>query len=230
MGTILLHLPDGRFREQALELVNLAEIERATPDNSGTVIAGLHLGPNVAIPLILAQVGYEVSVLGSKAVISFGRPLVEACLKEASSRIRWLTTEDQHVLLEARTALRQGRLLVGFFDDLSSTAPRRASVDMLGQRVHVPLTLLHLAAATGVHIIPASIVRASGPRYRMTLDTALPPPARTADALTATASELVRVAEHRISEHSEQWLGWRQLHAAAGKAEVALAERPALGA
>lgn len=211
MGTFLLHLPEKRFRERALDLVNIDEVQRAASSGSGAIVAGQHIGPNAAIPLILAQLGIEVSVMGSKAVIDFGRPLVDACLPEASARIRWLSTADAHVLFEARTALRQGRVLVGFYDDLSSGAARHADVEMLGRRVQLPLTLPHLAAAARCSIVPASIVRDGGTHYTMTLDAALTPPARDAEAIAATARELARVAERHIREHPEQWLGWPQL-------------------
>jgi len=213
MATFLLHLPNKRFRERALDMVNIDEIERAASDGKGTIVAGQHLGPNAAIPLILAQLGIEVSVMGSQAVIDFGRPLVDICLPEASGRISWLSTADAHVLFEARAALLQGRVLVGFFDDLSSGAARQAEVELLGRRVQLPLTLPHLAAAAKCSIVPASIVRDGGTHYTMILDAALPPPARDADAITATARELARVAERHIREHPEQWLGWSQLPA-----------------
>lgn len=213
MATFLLHLPSKRFRERALEMVNIDEIERAASDGEGMIVAGQHLGPSAAIPLILAQLGFEVSIMGSQSVIDFGRAPVATCLPEASARIRWLSTAEAHVLFEARTALRQGRVLVGFFDDLSSGAARQAEVELLGRRVQLPLTLPHLAAAANCSIVPASIVRDRGTHYTMTLDAALPAPARDADAITATARQLARVAERHILEHPEQWLGWAQLPA-----------------
>jgi len=226
MATFLLHLPNERFRARALNMVNIDEVQRAVSSGSSAIVAGQHIGPNAAIPLILAQLGIEVSVMGSKAVIDFGRPVVDACLPEASARIRWLSTADAHVLFEARTALRQGRVLVGFYDDLSSGAARHAEVELLGRRVQLPLTLPLLAAAVRCSIVPASIVRDRGTHYTMTLDAALPPPARDAEAISATARELARVAERHIREHPEQWLGWSQLPPKPGMATPASVRQP----
>ncbi len=223
MGTLLLHLPDAGFRAKALEIENGEAIDDARASGQGAIVAGLHLGPHASLPLILAQSGYQVAVIGSSAVLDLARRFAEPCLPEAWSRIVWFSTDEPRLLLKARSALRRGALLVGFVDQPASEPAWETEVGFLGGTVGVSRALPYLAAVTGCSIVPACLTRAAGPRFALRLDDALPAPARDAASVEAVTQMLIHWAERQILAHPDQWIGWRMLAPATGRRAVELA-------
>lgn len=220
MGTLLLHLSDPGFRAKALEIDNWRAIDDALAKGHGVVVAGLHVGPHAALPLILAQAGYDVSVIGSEKVFASSKRLAEACLPEVSSRMAWLPAEDPRTLLKARAALRRGGLVVGYIDLPAHHDFKMTNVRFLGRTVRVGYGLPYLASLTRSPIVPACVTREPGPRFTLRLGDAVPSPARDEHSVRRTTQELFRIAEERVRAHAEQWLGWQELATRAATADA----------
>jgi lauroyl/myristoyl acyltransferase len=213
MGTLLLHLADAAFRSGHIEIENFDAIEEAAADGRGAIVAGFHLGPHAALPLLLAQLGHDVAVV-APSTLGARRRLAEGCLPDATSRITWLDAGDTRLLARARSALRKGALLVAFTDLPEREPLLTADVTLLGRTVRGSTALPYLSSITGAPIVPACLTRGPGPRVALRLDAPLPAPARDEASLQETAQALFHVAERRLLEHPEQWLGWTALHEA----------------
>jgi lauroyl/myristoyl acyltransferase len=213
MGTLLLHLHNDAFCERALSIASRQALDEALGEGRGAIVAGLHMGPHLGLPLTLAQLGYEIGVIGAPDAIALGERFGRACLPEATSRITWLPTGDPSSLLRARSMLRSGRIVLGFVDQIVPRSEKTEDVALLGKTVSTSSVLSRLASLTGASLISAHMSSAKGARFSLVLGDAIPAPERDAKSITVATQALFDIAAARIRERPEQWLGWQQFAA-----------------
>jgi lauroyl/myristoyl acyltransferase len=211
MGTLLLHLGSEKFHDRALSVGNRQALDDALSDGHGAIIAGLHIGPHLALPLALAQLGYELGVIGAPDVLTLGQRFGEACLPDATKRITWLPTGDAASLVEGHALLRRGKLVLGYVDQIVPRGAKTEEVRLLGTTISTSIVIPKLAALARSRIVPAYMTSLGRARYALSFEEALPPPARDRQSIAATLQSLFNVAEARTLERPEQWLGWQTL-------------------
>jgi lauroyl/myristoyl acyltransferase len=218
MAVLLLHLNDDKFRQRALAIEGRAALDEALARGRGAIVAGVHLGPHAALPLTLAQLGYEVAVVGDERILNTGRKLAGACLPEAAARLSWLPVNDVSSLMRARATLRRNAIVVAYIEQFVP-APRSAAVTLLGRRVTSSAMLAYLASLARSPIVPASMVSDHGPAFSLRFESAIAAPERNEQAIGETMARLFQIVERHALERPDQWLLWPQF--AAATAEVA---------
>jgi lauroyl/myristoyl acyltransferase len=219
MAILLLHLNDAKFRQRALSIEDRAALDDALAQGRGAIVAGVHLGPHAALPLTLAQLGYEVAVVGDERILNTGRKLAGACLLEAASRLSWLPVGDASSLMRARATLRRNAIVVAFIEQFVE-APRNAAVTLFGRRVTASAMLPYLASLARSPIVPASMISDRGPAFSLRFEPAFAAPERNDQAIGETMTNLFQVVERRALERPEQWLLWQQFASATSAVET----------
>jgi hypothetical protein len=208
---LLSKLDDRAFRREALLVENEAALARAKDAGPGAIVVGFRLGPHAALPYVLGALGHDVSmIVSSRRLADASTRIGEHLAPRASRRVRFMDATDSLVLARAREDLDEGRVvstLMEFAGEFQKTLPVR----FLGWDVQVPYGIPYLAAMSGRPVIPATLRRGKGPRYKLTFSEPIPAPGRDRVSIQAATQALYSELERQVLRTPSQWVGWTLL-------------------
>lgn len=167
----------------------------------GAVLAGLHVG------------GWELAAALPGRVLAAPTTVIVAD--------NWLAWAMQHVRaasgmhmvhrsspIAAARALRRGEALIVLGDDSWGPRPRRHRVRFCDAFAELPAGVVTLAQMSRAAIVPFSVLPVGPRKWRVTIETAIEPPARDDDDPAAVVAVLQQVADRWtavITNHPEHW-------------------------
>jgi len=205
-----LERPD--FRRRALVIENEDVLTHERERGPGAIVVGFRMGVYPVIPWVLGSLGSPVSmVVGNETLVGQGRGLGQSFLPSSSQRVRFIDARDSLVLARCLDDLNAGGLVCTLLEMSPIKFAKTTDVQFFGWTIHVPYGISYLAAATGRNIVPATLTREEGPRFRLSFGEPLPAPARSRASIRESTQQLYQALERQILRSPEQWVGWTLL-------------------
>ncbi len=214
---LLSSLDDQRFRREALTVHNgqvLAEAREAGP---GAIIVGFRLGPHAALPYALGAIGHDTSMIVASAKLArIATEMGAEFAPRSSRRVEFIEARDSLVLARASEALNRGRLVCTLMELPADEFQKTTPVRFLDWNISVPYGIPYLAAVTGRPIIPATITRWRGPKFRLSFLEPIPAPGRDRSSIFEATQALYSKLEGEVRRYPAQWIGWTLLESHMG--------------
>jgi len=186
-----------------------------------SIICLYHLGYHGQIPFVLAENNIKFDVLMDRSVYEKQQEqflFLKAKFKGQGDSYNILFSDDIHVLLKARSAIREGRHLLIFADGNSGVVTEklnRAKVNFLNSEIKVRKGIAVLSYLLKTPIIPLIHRTASG-CFKLEAGDPISPDAllkgKREDYIHYALQRLYCFLEEQISDKLYLWEGWGYLH------------------
>ncbi|MDE1173001.1 MAG: lysophospholipid acyltransferase family protein [Parvibaculaceae bacterium] len=188
----------GRF-----EIVNLEGIRRARPEGQGAIIVSGHLANWELLPLPLRQAGIFNAVIYRAANNPYVNDWMVALRERAITPIQ--IPKGASGARQIVRTLKQGGVVAMLVDQKLNDGIEARFFGLKAMTTDAPASI---ALRMGLPVIPASIERLKGSRFRMTVHTPIvPDPDAPRDAEIARVTQAINdFLESHIRAHPAQWL------------------------
>ncbi len=188
----------GRF-----EIVNLEGVSLARPEGQGAIIVSGHLANWELLPLPLRQAGIFNAVIYRAANNPYVNDWMVALRERAITPIQ--IPKGASGARQIVRTLRQGGVVAMLVDQKLNDGIEARFFGLKAMTTDAPASI---ALRMGLPVIPASIERLKGSRFRMAVHTPIvPDPDAPRDAEIARVTQAINdFLESRIRAHPAQWL------------------------
>jgi lauroyl/myristoyl acyltransferase len=199
---------------------NLQEVKKMI-SKKPSIICLYHLGYHGQIPFVLAENNIKYDVLMDRSVYEKQQEqflMLQSKFKGQGNSYNILFSDDIHVLLKARTAIREGRHLLVFADGNSGAVTEklnRAKVSFLNSEIQVRKGIAVLSYLLKTPIIPLMHRKANGCFILEAGDPIYPNSllkGKREDYIHYSLQRLYFFLEEQISDKLYLWEGWGYLH------------------
>ncbi|ERJ59329.1 lysophospholipid acyltransferase family protein [Sphingobacterium paucimobilis] len=207
-------------RPRAIATVAQWDVSAIMPYNKEPHILCLfHLGYHAQLPYILAAQGVQFDMILDRKVFEAQQDqllAMQSAMQSGGGSYRFLLSDSPTVLLQARSALQDGRHLLVFADGNSGTTDRiedKVEIGFLAGSLYVRKGIAVLSYLTRSTIVPIAH-RQEGRRFKLTVGEAISP--LTASArdhyLQDTMQRLYAYLGGLIRQEPWLWESWSYLH------------------
>ncbi|MFD2555059.1 lysophospholipid acyltransferase family protein [Sphingobacterium tabacisoli] len=207
-------------RPRAMATVAQWDVSAIMPyDKEPYILCLFHLGYHAQLPYILASQGIQFDMILDRKVFEAQQEqllAMQSAMQSGGGSYRFLLSDSPTVLLQARTALRDGRHLLVFADGNSGTTDRiadKVEIGFLEGSLYVRKGIAVLSYLTRSTIVPLAH-RQEGKRFKLTVGEAISP------LMASTREHYIQDAMQQLYAYlgdligQEPWLweSWSYLH------------------